>query len=43
MEHVEDVHLSTNMCVHLYADTQAGAFADVLLRIGEGKITIFLQ
>ena len=36
-EHVEVVHLSTNMRVHLYADTLAGKFAD-LLRIGEGKI-----
>ena len=40
VEHVEVVHLSTNMRVHLYADAQAGAFAVVLLRVGEGKIPI---
>ena len=39
-EHVDVVHLSTNMRVHLYADTQAGTFANVLLRIGEAKIPI---
>ena len=39
-EHVEVVHLSTNMRVHLYADAQAGTFADVLLRVGEGKVPI---
>ena len=32
--------MSTNMHVLLYADTQAGEFADVLLRIREGKIPI---
>ena len=32
--------MSTNIRVHLYVDTQAGATADVLLRIGEGKIPI---
>ena len=40
VEHVEVAHLSTNMRVHLYADAQAGAFAVVLLRVGEGKIPI---
>ena len=40
MEQVEVVHLSTNMRVHLYGNALAGAFADVLLRIGEGKIPI---
>ena len=39
-EHVEVVHLSTNVRVHFYADAQAGAFAVVLLRVGEGKIPI---
>ena len=34
MEQVEVVHLSTNMRVHLYRNALAGAFADVLLRIG---------
>ena len=36
-KHVEVVHLSTNVSVHLYADTLAGAFANVLLRIGKAK------
>ena len=39
-EHVQVMHLSTNMRVHLHADTLAGKFADVLLKIGEGSIPI---
>lgn len=36
--HVEKLHLTTNMRVHLYNDRNACQFSDDLMKIGEGTI-----